>query len=340
MTTTHENLGESNSNNPNRFEDFRDVNDELRNSSDGDTSGYIPQTEVGKFFDRVIKWGREFSQGKDFGTKISAGIGGTALVGASIFGVSNFVDNIRGNDTVAAVAPVHPGYSADTLEGNSYIPGDYDGDDKIDGEYFKTLSPEEFAKLDDSIRVAAVGQELLDRMPGAYQDMLQYCTEEEKAILYMPNMDMPREQWTEQDYLNYHTIALYAASRENHTKEELDHARRMATIIFEPGSDNLEYMSEQMGIAFGIKAIYKAEPSAFSGFELYQHTNLDGNYTTGEGGRVAYSDYIEHDNQRPSDVRLYRAFVNRSDDKGNVFPILAGAFKNGSNQLAIIPLPN
>lgn len=265
--------------------------------------------------------------------------------GLSTFGIGGLVGAIAAASVVAlstdrdAPSSLHeqanrPGIGAPVFPGQEipHLAGDYDGNGIVTDEEYDMMPPAEFAELDDRTRVSDVGAKLHHYMPGALTELSRHTSPRESRVLSMPDISKDRSRWTDQDYLNYYSIALLLVSGQGDQQSQIDEGKRALSVVMSPDHTNFSTVNNSIGKVDGIKSVYEALPSPSANQEL--RSGVYGEYSIGaEGGRLVLANYIPEGNAK--EVKQYMLFVNRSDDKGNTVSMLTESFTPGDSRLSL-----
>lgn len=268
------------------------------------------------------------------GHKIAAAAGMIGIGVTTVFG-ANAAHNFIGNDRVSAVAPANQNdlghdIQSDTVISAESLRGDRNGDGVVTSDEYDLMDPMEFKDLPDRTRVADVASKLHTHMPAAFDILWQDAGPEERKVLSMPDLDKPRAQWSDQDYVNYYSIGLELVSTQGDKKSQIDEGRRAMTVVMGNRHSDLISTMNNIGTAGGIRNVFAAQPSEFSGKELIAGTEIDDYRITGEGGRIVIADFLS---QEDGPQTLAMLFVNRSDDNGNIVSMLAETFTPDDHRL-------
>lgn len=223
---------------------------------------------------------------------------------------------------------------ATSIAAGPRLPGDYDGNGVVTDEEYDRMPPAEFAELDDRTRVSDVGSKLHRYMPGALTELLRHTSPRETSLLSMPDVSKNRAQWSDQDYLNYYSIALLLVSGQGDQQSQIDEGRRALTVVMSPDHPNFSTVNSSIGKVNGIRSVYEALPSPYTNWEV--PSGIYGQYSIGaEGGRLVLANYLPDGGAK--EVKQYMLFINRSDNKGNVVAMLADSFNINDSKLRLFP---
>jgi hypothetical protein len=267
------------------------------------------------------------------GHKITAAVAGLATVGAGAIGLGMHLGNAPTlNDRVGAIAPANPNdlkneIQSDTIISANTLNPDRNGDGTVTSEEYDLMDPADYAKLPDTERVADTAEKLQRNMPRAWDIMSTYLTDTEKPVMYMPNLNKPMSEWSNQDYYNYHSIALWLVSTQGDTQPQIKEGRRAFSVVLGPTNGGFSDTMNSIGNVEAIHNVYQAQPATEgqpNSVELKPGMEIDDIEIGGDGGRLILGKYIS---DGPDKGNLgYDLFVNRRDYNGNVTPILAKSY--------------
>jgi hypothetical protein len=185
------------------------------------------------------------------------------------------------------------------------------------------LSPHLYVAIAEDVRATDRAERFNRYLATAWETIQEVgnLSPEEVDALYMPDLEKPRSEWTDQDYVNYGTLATWLVTTQQDTEEAL----RALSVVYNkdrmPESWELlsDWIAEHPGT--GYKAVYKVVPSRYSDNELR-------NVTVGpvligpKGGRFVQQRSLSSD-QRATSFTLYKNF---QDADGNVISIKEGNY--------------
>lgn len=255
-------------------------------------------------------------------------IGGAALTGTACsshntteIAYESGKDKLNSMQEAGYDTPADPG----VFDGNAIIPadtsalrnGDLNNDGQLTREERDAMKPGDYAELPDEVIAADRAERFNTYLQTAWETIQKPASEgggeltsEERAVLSMPDLNKPREQWTDQDYLNYYTLALWLVTTQGDNPTE---GERALAAVATPGTTSYKYMEQWMlnNPGRGLKAIYRADPSRFNNSELAPQTVGDV-VITEKGGRFIAATSLH------SGKTNYTLFVNRGDTNGNL----------------------
>lgn len=263
---------------------------------------------------------------------VAIAAGSLVLATGAFFGFKAAV-----NDTAEKIAADRASTSAPAFPGQGYLEGDLDFDGVVTSEEYDQMDPKEYAKkVPERSRVQDVAGNLYKYMPGSWDIMKQdNLNANERAVMSMPDLNAPRSEWTDQDYLNYYSIALGLISNQGSQQQQIAEGQRALSVVMSPQNNNFDSTMQSIATSNGIRNVFKAESSAYTGIELRPGTSIGEHTVTGEGGRLVLSTFVSQEN---SDKPSYMLFVNRSDQQGRIVSILAEVYSANAPQLAGISL--
>ncbi len=174
------------------------------------------------------------------------------------------------------------------------------------------LLPTEYTDLPEEVRANDRAERFNTYLHTAWETIQPALNEDEKRVLYMPDLTKPRAEWTDQDYLNYRTLATWLVT----TQADINEGLRAASVVANAGTEEYEFIKTWIGEhpGQGLKAVYEAIPNPLSNRELTSvkigSVTLDAN-----GGRL-----IGH-RSLASGATNYSPFKNYADSKGNIISI-------------------
>lgn len=173
-------------------------------------------------------------------------------------------------------------------------------------------TPEQYKDFDVSLRVNDQAKYIyqgFDKTAGYIEDAL---TDAERPFYRKPDLNIPRSQWSDQDYANYYTTATMFATGQ----DDKNAGKQTATVVAKPGTntyENLwEWIDERNGV--GARSIYEAVSTPLSNKELQQGTY--GQIEVSEHGGRLVGLQSKHDGSV-----TYSVMLNYSDDQGNIISI-------------------
>lgn len=250
-----------------------------------------------------------------------------ALVGATVVSVGGAaaivaIANQKANERVAEIkgdTGSGSSYSAEPFPGQGAEPrplilGDINRDNILTQEEANALTIDEYASLDPSIRAEHKNEALNMYLHTAWDSIQPHLTEDEKKVLYLPDLNKPRAKWTDQDYLNQHALAVWLASTQgDNTLEGMQSYAAITSPDKEGFDEVITYIKNNPGM--GVKNIYEAVPTPLTNVELPNMT-IGSIETDSNGGRV-----IGH--RKVGGTRVdYTVYSNTSDSKDNLVPVV------------------
>jgi hypothetical protein len=203
------------------------------------------------------------------------------------------------------------------------------GIEKTEEERFN-LTDDEYYKIDESLRAKDQAEYFRIGVEKSYTRITDpaaprssFTPDELVAMqdgtFYLPDLDKPRSERTDQDLLNYSTLAIYYVTAmppiENNDPERNAEIKSLS-VVSRPGTnthDNLrEHIEESPGV--GIITMYRAIPTPLSGVELPPSAS-DLIPENSLGARlVGHESLIDH--------RVdYTLFVDYGDEEDNVISV-------------------
>lgn len=220
------------------------------------------------------------------------------------------------------------GISAPLVPGEEITPalvGDYNGDGIITSEEYDMMPPSVYKDLDQKIRIEDTAENLNKYLPDAWESLQGYLTSEEASILSIPNTNLPRNNWSDQDYLNNYTISLYLVSAQGNTQEQINEGRRALSVVIDPSNSGFSTTTEMIGQVNSIKNVYEALPSEYTDRELEDGTLISSNgRVEANGGRIVKARDVN------TDEINYMVFVNHNNSKGDIVSPLEGMYSSSS----------
>lgn len=193
------------------------------------------------------------------------------------------------------------------------------------------LPPEEYYKLDESIRAADQAKYFTEGIKNVYRQVIHpdlhpnYLSKGERDALnngtfYLPDLHKPRSEWTDQDYLNYFSLAMYFVTRQE--KEYKRDALNALSVVVRPETGTFTNIEEHIKKHEGdvsIVSLYEAVPTEFSGYTFTPDDlgSISGDWET---ARVVGQRSLENGRV------LYSIFVNYSDENQNAVSIVARTY--------------
>lgn len=220
------------------------------------------------------------------------------------------------------------GISAPLVPGEEITPalvGDYNGDGIVTSEEYDMMPPSVYKDLDQKIRIEDTAENLNKYLPDAWESLQGYLTSEEASILSIPNTNLPRNNWSDQDYLNNYTISLYLVSAQGNTQEQINEGRRALSVVIDPSNSGFSTTTEMIGQVNSIKNVYEALPSEYTDRELEDGTLISSNgRVEANGGRIVKARDVN------TDEINYMVFVNHNNSKGDIVSPLEGMYSSSS----------
>ncbi len=173
-------------------------------------------------------------------------------------------------------------------------------------------TPEQYQQFDVSLRVNDLAKYVyrdFDRSAGYVEDGL---TDSERSFYSKPDLNVPRSQWNDQDYANYHTTAIQYATGQ----KDANTAKQTATIVASPGTNTYDniwtWIDERRDKA--ARSVYEVLPTPLSNKEL--QPGIYGEVEISEHGGRFVGMQSKHDGRT-----LYSVMVNYADNEGRVISI-------------------
>lgn len=190
------------------------------------------------------------------------------------------------------------------------ILGDLDGDNVLTQTEADLMSITDYSSIAPEIRVEHKAESLNQYLYTAFDSIQPFLTPEEKEVLYLPDLNKPREQWSDQDYLNLNALAVWLVSTQRNDTQE---GQQSYAAISNPDKDSFDAIMEHIKDypGEGIKNVYRAVATPLSGIEL-ANTNIGLIELGPEGGRL-----VGHQKIGETDIN-YTLYSNWSDSKGNI----------------------
>jgi hypothetical protein len=145
----------------------------------------------------------------------------------------------------------------------------------------------------------------------AWEDIQSHLTDGERKVLYLPDLDKPREEWTDQDYLNQHALAVWFVSRQPDNTEAQQSFAAITNPDKEGYDDIQDYMMRNPGV--GIKNIHEAVTTPLSNIEL-RNINIGPVELDENGGR-----FVGH-HEIGETKAYYTVYSNQADSNKISFP--------------------
>ena len=235
------------------------------------------------------------------------------------------------------------GYKIYAADESGRVTATYDVDDVLDGKIAPITSaekpngseltksqrfaadPSTYETFDEDLRVADQAEYFYKGYDVTYNHIINNPTDplsaEEQAVFYKPDLNKPRSEWTDQDYLNFDTIATFFATGQDDPNEAL----RSSTVVARPGTKTFDNMKEWITKypGNGLTSIYRARTTTVSNSEL-KPTTFNG-IVIDDGGRI-----IEHESLISHDINV-SVFVNNDDGAGHVLSINQYVYSSMNN---------
>lgn len=215
-------------------------------------------------------------------------------------------------------APLTPGAeAAPPISGTHEDPYmskyDVNGNGILDREERDIMTPNDYVVIDMETRASDRAERLTTHLGSAWNTIQGFMTDNEKKVLSMPDLAIPRSQWSDQDYLNYRTLAVWLSTRQGESIEAQNEGLRALSAVVDPTTKAYEDTKAWMS-AYpnqGSKSIQEAIPGPLSNKELV-NTQV-GEFTVGNaGGRlVSFRSLVTGEIN-------HALFINTSDNSGNV----------------------
>lgn len=188
------------------------------------------------------------------------------------------------------------------------------------------LPADDYVNLKESLRVGDQIDGFYKYLNSGYEKLLKIpesiggLTEEERSILYMPDLNKPRAEWSDQDYLNYQTLAVWLiTTQDTSTKKGMNEALQSVSVVAEPGTEAFDFITNWIKtkpVGVGISDVKRAEPSPLSDVELQAVTVGDVTIDN-DGGRAVSFQTIGNSGSDHGVI----LFANRGDGHGKSMPI-------------------
>lgn len=241
----------------------------------------------------------------------------TGIVGGGAYAFSQLGDNDpRENNATSVSISSEPLSTELTMTEN---PGElprllslYDANDnsELDRNERDGMKPEDYVFLDDNTRASDRAERFTVHLESAWNTIQAFLDEDEKKVLSMPDLQKPRAEWSDQDYLNYRTLAIWLSTRQM----DQDEGKRALSAILDPSTEAFENVvtwMETHPAGTGMKAVQRAIENPMNGKEFRNETV--GPHVIGQdGGRL-----VGFDSLIDGSVN-YSLFRNTSDESGNV----------------------
>ncbi|MGW0047111.1 hypothetical protein OG935_06145 [Nocardia cyriacigeorgica] len=202
----------------------------------------------------------------------------------------------------------------------TYVADDVNQDGKVTEEDYDLMPPSEYISLDDKVRVEDTAAPMNKYIPSAWDTIQNHLTPAEAAVMYLPNLTADRMTWSDQDYYNNYSLAIWLASTQGSTQEQIDEGKRTLSCVISPSHSSFSSTFDALGQIGPFRNIYQAQSDKFKGVNIKPGTVIDGIHFDESGGRLARGYYID------TGQISYDVFVNRTDSKGNVITILARSY--------------
>lgn len=200
-----------------------------------------------------------------------------------------------------------------------------------ESEDFDLMPPTQFSMLPLSMRVNDVAPKLNAHL-GATLDLIleqPNLSADQIMALREPKLNLPREQWSDQDYLSNHTLSLYLVS----AQEDIEEGQRALSVVVNPDDRiGFENRNDIIGDGVGLLNIYKAVEHEFSGQNIPNGTNIDGIHVTENGGRYVKAQILS-DSPDQGEYR-YMLFTNHTDEDGNEISMLERVYTSPDNPVS------
>ncbi|MCV7300003.1 hypothetical protein H7J93_10200 [Mycobacterium barrassiae] len=195
------------------------------------------------------------------------------------------------------------------------LTGDLDKNGVVTPDEYDQMDPNVYAGLDAQARIEDTAEKFNANLESAWDDIQVNgrLTEEERSVLYMPDLKKPRSEWSDQDYLNFQTLALWLVSRGSNT----DEGQRAYAALRNPHADGFSDVFEYIGRnpTVGIKHVFRARPSRLSNVELKDVT-IGETEVGSDGGRLIALEEVGGPD------KAVTLMVNRSDRSGYILPVV------------------
>ncbi|QEX10955.1 hypothetical protein F6X56_15130 [Rhodococcus erythropolis] len=261
------------------------------------------------------------------GKTVAITLGAVLVVGMLIFGgaflysksqVDELKDAIESSDASRVTADLGEDAAPALI-------GDYNRDGVVTSEEYDMIPPSVYKDLDQKIRIEDTAENLNKYLPDAWKSLQGYLTPEEASILSLPNTNLTRGNWSDQDYLNNYTISLYLVSAQGNTQEQINEGRRALSVVIDPSNPGFSTTTEMIGQVNSIKNVYEALPSEYTDRELEDGTLISSNgRVEANGGRIVKARDVN------TDEINYMVFVNHNNSKGDIVSPLEGMYGSSS----------
>ncbi|BDQ20061.1 hypothetical protein RQN9TF_12685 [Rhodococcus qingshengii] len=261
------------------------------------------------------------------GKTVAITLGAVLVAGMLIFGGGILYSKSQVDELKEAIESSDaPRVTADLGEDAApALIGDYNGDGIVTSEEYDMMPPSVYKDLDQKIRIEDTAENLNKYLPDAWESLQGYLTSEEASILSIPNTNLPRNNWSDQDYLNNYTISLYLVSAQGNTQEQINEGRRALSVVIDPSNSGFSTTTEMIGQVNSIKNVYEALPSEYTDRELEDGTLISSNgRVEANGGRIVKARDVN------TDEINYMVFVNHNNSKGDIVSPLEGMYSSSS----------
>lgn len=224
------------------------------------------------------------------------------------------IERIAGSDRATA-APAFP----TSIELEPTISGSHEDelivkyDSNRNGVFDKNeleiMPPTDYQQLGAEIIADDLAGSFTEHLHTGWSSIKETLSADEEQVLYMPNLNQPRDQWSDQDYLNYRTLSLWLVTRQKNQDDGLRALSAIADPKTKLHENTAQWMTSNPGS--GLKSVQVAIETPFSNKELHDVTI--GEKSIGpEGGRiVGYRSLID------GSVN-YTLFANTADENGDM----------------------
>jgi len=237
------------------------------------------------------------------------GVAATGIVGAAAFfgmksATSEQIEKVTSN-TSNSTEPFPEAQYIDPLVAQY----DMNQNGLLDREERDAMAPEDYITIDSEVSGADKAEQFSMYLHTGWDSIKETLNDNEKSLLSMPDLNKPRAEWSDQDYLNYKTLAIWLVTRQ----QDQDEGLRALSTIADPDTklyaNVSEWIKENPGV--GLKAVQEAIETPVSNKEFYNES-IGANTIGPDGGRlVGYKSLVD-------DTVNYTLFKNTSDDNGNV----------------------
>ena len=237
-----------------------------------------------------------------------------ALGAAALSGCSTTGDKIYAADDSGRVVATYD--VDDVLDGK--ITPDSSSEKPVGSELTKeqrfNLSISDYYNVDEALRAADQARDFEIGVRNSYQHIVEFAmkpgllSEKESTAIndgtfYLPDLDKDRSEWSDQDFMNYHTLAIFLLTSQSIDYQ--DDALKALSVLTRTNTsafDNIEkHILEHPGEP--LLALYRAVPTPLSNSVVTptEAKTVSGNWQVGHlvghrslhDGKIAYSFFID-----------------------------------------------